>query len=157
MPLLAAEQHDDSTGVAQEDVQHTAEPPSDAYRASSEKLWPTSRNQKKYGARVRDALHTVMMDSGGAAYARLVWQLGFTIVEVRMSPDNMTAFVLWDAHDDSLFSAEREIGYRLSQLRRDIGRLLGMRHTPRLEFRLDRLSQEQQDVEDAFERLRADR
>ncbi len=34
------------------------------------------------GARVRDALHTVMMDSGGAAYARLVWQLGFTIVEV---------------------------------------------------------------------------
>ena len=131
------------------------------------------------GARVRDALHTVMMDSGGAAYARLVWQLGFTIVEVlaiapaiplpcstccacwdssqgpsrlnahcwsllvtntvnssgfvpscsragavrssrqllgdaqvRMSPDNMTAFVLWDAHDDSLFSAEREIGYR---------------------------------------------
>ena len=46
---------------------------------------------------------------------------------------------------------------RLSQLRRDMGRLLGMRHTPRLEFRLDRLSQEQQDVEDAFERLRADR
>ena len=34
------------------------------------------------GARVRDALHTVMMDSGGAAYIRLVWQLGFTIVEV---------------------------------------------------------------------------
>lgn len=29
-----------------------------------------------------------------------------------MSPDNMTAFILWDAHDDSLFSAEREIGYR---------------------------------------------
>ena len=29
-----------------------------------------------------------------------------------MSPDNMTAFVLWDAHDDSLFAAEREIGYR---------------------------------------------
>ncbi len=29
-----------------------------------------------------------------------------------MSPDNMTAFVLWDAHDDSVFAAEREIGYR---------------------------------------------
>lgn len=29
-----------------------------------------------------------------------------------MSPDNMTAFILWDAHDDCLFTAEREVGYR---------------------------------------------
>ena len=34
------------------------------------------------GARVRDALHTVLMDSGASAYERLIWQLGFTIVEV---------------------------------------------------------------------------
>ena len=33
------------------------------------------------GARVRDALHTVMV-SGNQAYERLVWQLGFTVVEV---------------------------------------------------------------------------
>lgn len=33
------------------------------------------------GARVRDALHTVMV-SGNRAYERLVWQLGFTVVEV---------------------------------------------------------------------------
>ena len=36
----------------------------------------------------------------------------FRDAQVRMSPDNMTAFILWDAHDDSLFSAEREISYR---------------------------------------------
>ena len=45
---------------------------------------------------------------------------------------------------------------RVSQLRRDMGRLLGMRRTPRLEFRLDRLSAEQQAVEDAFRRLQAE-
>ena len=45
---------------------------------------------------------------------------------------------------------------RMSQLRRDMGHLLGMRRTPRLEFRLDRLSAEQQAVEDAFRRLQAD-
>ena len=45
---------------------------------------------------------------------------------------------------------------RMSQLRRDMGRLLGMRRTPRLEFRLDRLSVEQQAVEDAFRRLQAE-
>ena len=46
---------------------------------------------------------------------------------------------------------------RMSQLRRDMGRLLGMRHTPRLEFRVDRLSQEQKAVEDALDKLRTDR
>ena len=43
---------------------------------------------------------------------------------------------------------------RMSQLRRDIGMILGMRRTPRLEFRLDRLTMEQQAMEAAFERLR---
>ncbi len=122
-----------------------------------------------------------MMGSGAAAYERLVWQLGFTIVEVcklqqplmflhlgcscvcssclymlsrpeeqmretgqmisvlhksvewvlwyrgriariylrvqvRTSPDNMTAYVLWDAHDDRLYSAEREISHRCAGL-----------------------------------------
>lgn len=46
---------------------------------------------------------------------------------------------------------------RMGQLRRDMGRLLGMRRTPRLEFRLDRLSPEQQAIEDALERLQADK
>lgn len=117
------------------------------------------------GARVRDALHTVMV-SGNRAYERLVWQLGFTVVEVhawlqlaihmhatsllqtrdgqeaaadaeavqnpisfwsigsrlllqvRMSPDNMTAFILWDAHDDCLTSAEREVSHRCAQCSR---------------------------------------
>ena len=32
--------------------------------------------------------------------------------QVRMSPDNMTAFVLWDAHDDHYHSASREISHR---------------------------------------------
>lgn len=32
--------------------------------------------------------------------------------QVRMSPDNMTAFVLWDAHDDHYHSASREISQR---------------------------------------------
>lgn len=161
-----------------------------------------------------------------------------------MSPDNMTAFILWDAHDDCLSSAEREVSHRcaqlsraccasacftpteagqisvellarqgspersmnpgssrtfklvhawgpytssdelaspwlmqpghacclcacstphlcilagrMSQLRRDMGRILGMRRTPRLEFRLDRLTLEQQAMEAAFERLRKD-
>lgn len=45
----------------------------------------------------------------------------------------------------------------MGQLRRDMGRLLGMRRTPRLEFRLDRLSPEQQAIEDALERLQADK
>ena len=34
------------------------------------------------------------------------------IVQVRMSPDNMTAFILWDAHSDCLHSAERELSQR---------------------------------------------
>ena len=32
--------------------------------------------------------------------------------QVRMSPDNMTAFVLWDAHADHYHSASREISQR---------------------------------------------
>ena len=32
--------------------------------------------------------------------------------QVRMSPDNMTAFVLWDAHDDHYQSASREVAQR---------------------------------------------
>ena len=48
----------------------------------------------------------------------------------------------------------RILAGRMSQLRRDMGRILGMRRTPRLEFRLDRLTLEQQAMEAAFERLR---
>ena len=59
-------------------------------------------------------------------------------------------------HAAGMLSAEG-LMRRMSQLRRDMGRLLGMRHTPRLEFRLDRLSQEQKAVEDALDRLKADR
>jgi hypothetical protein len=46
-------------------------------------------------ARVRDALHTVMV-SGSRAYARLVWQLGFIVVEVYFLAIHMLAASLLD-------------------------------------------------------------
>ena len=49
----------------------------------------------------------------------LPWSIGRRLLlQVRMSPDNMTAFILWDAHDDCLSSAEREVSHRCAQCSR---------------------------------------
>ncbi|EIE22336.1 hypothetical protein COCSUDRAFT_56029 [Coccomyxa subellipsoidea C-169] len=86
-------------------------------------------------------------------YSDLTGRYGFTVVEVRMSPDNSTAYILWDAFPERHDAAERELNQRVSRLRRSLAHALKSRHVPRLEFRRDAPSSEELAVEEALQRL----
>lgn len=70
-----------------------------------------------------------------------------------MSPDNSKAFVLWSSYTGHAAMAGRELHRALPQLKAAVAKRLGARHMPRLEFRLDKLSNEEQDIEDIFKQL----
>ncbi|CAL8468697.1 g8237 [Coccomyxa elongata] len=126
------------------------------YKSPTERVWPASRHQQKFAGRVRDALQTVMMFTDSNAFKDLTGRYGFTVVEVRMSPDNSTAYILWDAFPECHEDAERELNQRTSRLRRSLAQALKSRHVPRLEFRRDAPSSEELAVEQALQRLQTE-
>ena len=117
-------------------------------------------------------------------------------LQVRMSPDMLTAYVLWSAHPECEDAAQHELQSRcavcaftpasrhrpaqcisritdwlqqadcrlthegqrpcrLSKIRVSLGKALKARHVPKLEFRLNQLSEAQAAVEEELDRLRA--
>ena len=74
-----------------------------------------------------------------------------------MAPDNLKAFILWDSILDRNEAVQQELDRRGPRLRSAVARVLGARNVPRLEFRQDRLSRRQQDIDDVFRRLDEER
>ncbi|GAB4823108.1 hypothetical protein N2152v2_010154 [Parachlorella kessleri] len=87
----------------------------------------------------------------------LVRRLGFSIKEIRMAPDNLKAFILWDSVLGRNEAVQQELDRRGPRLRSAVAKVLGARNVPRLEFRQDRPSRRQQEIEDVFRRLDEER
>ncbi|KAK9828820.1 hypothetical protein WJX72_002265 [[Myrmecia] bisecta] len=127
------------------------QPPDLQYRSPTEKVWPPSRYQLKFASRMRNALEVALMRP--AFYDSLVKRFGFTVHEVRMAPDNLKAYILWDAFPDMEAQAGFEIRRRASKLRTEVAGVLKARHVPRLEFRHDIPSDEQAALERIMAKL----
>lgn len=83
-------------------------------------------------------------------------EYGVCIEEVRMSPDMLTAYVLWSAHPDCEGEAQYELQSRLPKIRASVGKALKARHVPKLEFRRNQLSEAQAAVDRVLNRLKED-
>lgn len=84
-------------------------------------------------------------------------QLGLSILEVRMSPDHMTAYVLWEAHEDQVELTRHSLSRSMREIRGAMARHLHAKRIPRLEFRYNILTDAQEEVETELERLEMER
>ena len=87
----------------------------------------------------------------------LIDQFGFSIKEVRVSPDHAKAFILWDSYNGQAAGAERALRRTTPRLRAAVARAMKARNVPRLEFRLDRVSEQDSELERVFARLEQER
>lgn len=126
------------------------------YRSVAEVVWPTSKRQGRFASRMTSALSRVLSEED-VFRERLVRQLGFCVKEVRMSPDNMKAFILWDSYLDRHAAVQQELNKRGGRLRSAVATVLGARNVPQLEFRHDSLSPQQQTLEGIFRELDEER
>eukprot|EP00884_Botryococcus_braunii_P012755 jgi/Botrbrau1/21480/Bobra.0216s0088.1 len=118
-----------------------------------EEPWPTSLRQRKFAGRVETALETLLSGGDIELTDTLIREGNMAIVEVRMSPDLLKAYILWDAPPEKVQWVTKALASRMVRLRKAVGRFLGGRHLIRLEFRHNCLSPEQQAVADEFSRL----
>lgn len=85
-------------------------------------------------------------------------RLGFvTITDVRLSGDNQHASVFYTVLGDASAVADSGVALRSATglLRSEVGKQLGLRHTPSLEFFLDAVPESAKAIEDLLERARA--
>ena len=73
----------------------------------------------------------------------LIEDAGMCIKDVRMSPDHMKAFILWETYkgeDDREWKMQAQsiVNRHAGALRRAVAKALGAKHVPYLEFRQDR-------------------
>ncbi|KAL0034407.1 hypothetical protein WJX79_000698 [Trebouxia sp. C0005] len=123
------------------------------YRSPTEQIWPASPRQQKVASRVLRALEYALSEP--PFLESLIKTYGVCIEEVRMSPDMLTAYILWSGHPDCEEPAQHELQSRLSKIRVSVGKALKARHVPKLEFRLNQLSESQAAVEQELDRLKA--
>ncbi|KAL0053825.1 hypothetical protein WJX82_011373 [Trebouxia sp. C0006] len=123
------------------------------YRSPTEQIWPASPRQQKVASRVLRALEYALSEP--PFLETLIKTYGVCIEEVRMSPDMLTAYVLWSGHPDCEEPAQNELQSRLSKIRVSVGKALKARHVPKLEFRLNQLTESQAAVEQELDRLKA--
>eukprot|EP00238_Polyblepharides_amylifera_P013011 CAMPEP_0196599002 /NCGR_PEP_ID=MMETSP1081-20130531/94625_1 /TAXON_ID=36882 /ORGANISM="Pyramimonas amylifera, Strain CCMP720" /LENGTH=96 /DNA_ID=CAMNT_0041924743 /DNA_START=380 /DNA_END=670 /DNA_ORIENTATION=- len=64
---------------------------------------------------------------------------GFSIEEVRMSKDLRVAFVRWSLTHGSKAEMERTLLHNKGKMRTMLGKLMGVKHTPDIQFRFDTL------------------
>lgn len=83
----------------------------------------------------------------------LITEVGFSVKEVRVSPDHAKAFVLWDSYNGQAKAAAKRLRQTTPRLRAAIAKAMGTRNVPRLEFRLDRVSDDDAELERIFARL----
>ena len=80
----------------------------------------------------------------------LISEVGFSIKEVRVSPDHAKAFILWDSYNGQATAAAKVIRQVTPRLRAAIAKAMGTRNVPRLEFRLDKTSDDEAEIERIF-------
>ena len=127
-----------------------------SYRSATDLVWPATRRQEKYAARVHRALSAVL-ERDARLRQDLVEQIGFTVKDVRVSPDHAKAFILWNAYNSSRVDAEAALRQATSRLKSGIAKAMATKSMPRLEFRYDQLSSQQEQMERLFERLEEER
>ncbi|KAK9844011.1 hypothetical protein WJX81_001846 [Elliptochloris bilobata] len=121
-----------------------------------EMVWPSSKKQRIFAARVKNALVSICQEQS-ELHSILHMRHGLEIEEVRMAPDNLTAYVLWDAFPGPVAETAAVLQRLTPRLRRAMGARLHARHVPRLEWRHDSPSAEEAQLEATFARLAAER
>lgn len=87
---------------------------------------------------------------------KLIQRTGFAIEEVRMSPDNLVAYILWNCLPGEETDAERILERRVGLMRTMLAQVMKVRRVPRLEFRLNEPTEEQQEIDRIFKRLESE-
>lgn len=101
-------------------------------------------------SRVHHALTSVLSHHITLRQA-LVEDVGVSIKEVRVSPDHTKAFILWDSYTGESHRASQVLKRSVSQLRAAVGKALGSKLVPRLEFRRDVASAEEVELMKFFD------
>eukprot|EP00890_Picochlorum_soloecismus_P004553 jgi/Picsp_1/5099/NSC_02462-R1_ribosome-binding factor a len=91
-----------------------------------------SKKQKMFGGRVYKAIQAVLGNYDAIRQDFL--DAGICIKDIRTSPDNMKAFILWDTYKDSRV-ANNILHQHAGKLKTAMGKKLGSRRVPYLEFR----------------------
>lgn len=87
----------------------------------------------------------------------LVDQVGFTVKEVRVSPDHAKAFILWDSYNGQVAGAERALRKCHSRLRSLIAKAMAARSVPTLQFRRDGKTAEENELMRIFDQIEEER
>ncbi len=83
----------------------------------------------------------------------LIRELGFVIKEVRVSPDHAKAFILWDSYTGQAKETTRALQKFIPRIRAGVAKALAARSVPRLEFRLDQVSEDDVQMERIFSQI----
>ncbi|KAL4436945.1 hypothetical protein ABPG75_004084 [Micractinium tetrahymenae] len=110
--------------------------------------------QSIVASKVHRALETALMHNDHLRDT-LVHRLGFAVKDVRMSPDNLKAFILWDSITGQPGRLRSELNAQGPRLRAAVAAALRARNAPQLVFRHDGLTPQQQEVEEVFQLLDA--
>ncbi len=87
----------------------------------------------------------------------LIRELGFVIKEVRVSPDHAKAFILWDSYTGQVKQTARALQRTTPRIRAGVAKALAARSVPRLEFRLDKVSEDDAELERIFSQIEEER
>ncbi|KAL4518446.1 hypothetical protein Ndes2437A_g04727 [Nannochloris sp. 'desiccata'] len=126
------------------------------HRSATELVWPMSRQQEKYAGKVYRALAAVLSHDS-TLQDELIRELGFVIKEVRVSPDHAKAFILWDSYTGQSKKTTRALQKTTPRIRAGVAKFLKARNVPRLEFRLDKISDDDAELERIFSWIEEER
>jgi len=107
-------------------------------------------------ARVYRAMSAVLAKDSTLREA-LVENLGFTIKEIRVSPDHSKAFILWDSYNGQGRAAGKALAKYRSKLRAALAHAMAARSVPLLEFRHDLKSAEENEIMRIFKEIEEER
>jgi ribosome-binding factor A len=93
-----------------------------------------SSSNRIFGSRVIKAIRAVL-ENNDALFECLVKDAGISIRDIRMSPDNSKAYILWDTYkEDDVDGAERVLKEHMPELKRLVSKKLAAKRVPYLEF-----------------------
>jgi ribosome-binding factor A len=84
---------------------------------------------------------------------QFVEEMGFTVKAIRMSPDHSKAFILWDVYNVTPSVAKNIIQKATPRLKAGIAKAMAAKNVPRLEFKHDKLSMEQEELDRIFKQI----
>lgn len=128
----------------------------DLYRLATQQIWDQTRQQKRFASKIEYALNTELLKRN-TLREFFVGECGFQIVDVRLSRDNMKAFILWSAFPAHMETAQIGLTRHLKQLRAAVAQRIQTRAVPRLEFRQNRVTAEQAKLENLLDSLKMER